>query len=74
MDKIYKSFKCIICNGEFILMNEQIKINKYKGKYESCPYCGSKRIKETCETDNLNECMKHGSWKKEHGVIRQVKQ
>ncbi|WP_061342890.1 hypothetical protein [Clostridium botulinum] len=72
MDKIYKSFKCKFCRGEFILMNSDIDNNKLKGKYISCPYCGNKKIKGTKETDDLKECMNHATYKKIKGAFRQV--
>ncbi|WP_244832970.1 hypothetical protein [Clostridium sp. BJN0001] len=74
MKKIYKSYKCKGCHSEFILMNSDISKNMFKNKYLSCPYCGCKKINPTIETDDLRECMKHMAWKKEHGVIKQVRQ
>lgn len=72
MDKIYKSFKCKSCQGDFILLNVHISSNNLKGRYISCPYCGFKHIKPVKETDDLRECMDHASYKKVSGAIRQV--
>jgi len=73
MDKLYKSIKCKSCNGEFILLNEYVKRNSIRGKYETCPYCGSRKIKNVKETDDFRECMEHSSYKREHGALRQVR-
>ena len=73
MDKAYKTCECKSCGGEFILLDEYVKRNLLKGKYESCPYCGSRNIKQTNESDNFKECMKHSSYKREHGALRQVR-
>lgn len=72
MDKLYKSFECKSCHGEFILLNSDIHSNNIKGKFISCPYCGFKYIKEIKETDDLRECMDHSTWKKVSGKTRQV--
>lgn len=75
MNKMYTSFQCKYknCKGEFVLLTDSIDKNKTNNKYISCPYCGSKNIKKIDETDNLKECMNHGAWRKDHGVIRQIK-
>lgn len=73
MDKTYTSFECKSCEGEFILLNQHIKRNKLKGKYKSCPYCGSRSIKDITESDIFKECMEHSAYKKVHGAIRQVR-
>ena len=53
MEKIYSCYKCMNCKCETILINEQVKVMKNKGKYLSCSYCGSKHIEKIEEHDKL---------------------
>lgn len=71
MLNIYTSFLCVKCKGEFVLLTEELEINKAKGKYISCPYCNSKNIREQKADDSLKECMKERSYKRINGRVRQ---
>lgn len=73
MEKIYTSFRCVSCGKELILITGEVKSTLKYGNYISCSHCGSKHLVQTTETDNLKECMKHDSYKREHGALRQVK-
>ena len=73
MEKIYSNNKCKSCKKEFVLLIAEVQDTLREGKYLSCPHCGSKHLVKTTETDNLKECMKHDSYKREHGALRQVK-
>lgn len=67
---MYKLYKCK-CKKEFILITECINENK---GYLSCPYCGSKKIKEEGKYSSLNECMKnHDIYKRINGALRQIR-
>ncbi|KIS24892.1 MULTISPECIES: hypothetical protein [Clostridium] len=70
MLSMYTSYKCICCNKEFVLLTEELE--KIKG-YLVCPYCSSRKVKKQKITDNLKECMRHSSYKKIKGTIRQVR-
>lgn len=72
MDKVYLNFECKNCKKEFILLNQEFQDSVTHGKYISCPHCGSKKVIKTNETDAIKECMKHSSYKRFHGALRQV--
>lgn len=67
---MYTNFECSKCRNEFILITEEL--NSSKG-YIVCPYCSSKNIRKTKETDNLKECMQEDAFKRKHGALRQVR-
>lgn len=72
MLSMYKCFKCKSCGKEFILLAEDVeKLNT--GKYIACSFCSSRRILDGKATDDLRDCMKHDSYRREHGYIRQVR-
>jgi DNA-directed RNA polymerase subunit RPC12/RpoP len=72
MLSIYTSYKCRTCKLEFILLSEDVD-KMAKGRYLVCPYCNSKRVDKENASNNLKECMSAHSYKREHGVIKQVK-
>lgn len=72
IEGMYTNYKCFGCNKESILITEEVLSTLRAGKYISCSHCGCKKLKEGKVTDNLKECMDHGSWKKVSGAIRQV--
>lgn len=67
----YTSFSCMKCDGEFVLLTEELQSSRAKGKYISCPYCNSKKIREQKSDDSLKECMKERSYKRINGRVRQ---
>lgn len=69
--KEYLVYKCNICNCEFILPKQYVKINQSRDNYISCPYRGHKQIIVTGSYDNLKDCMDHDSHKKINGKIVQ---
>ncbi len=73
MEKIYSCYKCMNCKCETILINEQVKVMKNKGKYLSCSYCGSKHIEKIEEHDNFKTCMRHAAYRRINGALRQVR-
>lgn len=72
MEKLYISYKCKVCNKTTILLTDEVNNTIKSAKYIACSHCGSKRIVEEKSTDNLKECMNHSSYKRQHGVLRQV--
>ena len=72
MLSIYTSYKCRTCKLEFILLSEDVD-KMAKGRYLVCPYCNSKRVEVENAADSLKECMKERSYRKVHGVIKQVR-
>ncbi|AWK52224.1 hypothetical protein DIC82_14995 [Clostridium beijerinckii] len=72
MKGYYISYKCQRCHNEVILITEEVSSTLKTGKYISCSHCGCKKLKEEKATDDLRECMKHPSYRREHGAIRQV--
>lgn len=69
MLKIYTSYCCDKCIREFIILTEELQ--QHRG-YLVCPYCSSKNIRKSKETDNLKECMQEDAFKRKHGALRQV--
>lgn len=72
MLSIYTSYKCRTCKKEFVLLSEDVD-KMAKDRYLACPYCNSKRVEKENATDSLKECMQERSYRKVHGVIKQVK-
>lgn len=72
MKSIYSSYLCKRCKKQMILITEEIKESEAYGRYLSCAYCGSKNIIKEKEIDDLRECMKHSSYKRIKGYLRQV--
>jgi DNA-directed RNA polymerase subunit RPC12/RpoP len=72
MDGYYTSYSCKGCNKDIILITEEVKRTLASGKYVSCSHCGCKKLIKIKTTDDLRECMKHGSYKRAHGALRQV--
>lgn len=73
MEEMYKSYSCKKCNKDTILISEEVADTLKKGKHISCSHCGSRDIEEQKATNNLKECMKHASYKRKHGALRQVR-
>lgn len=72
MLSIYISYRCRTCKKEFVLLSEDVE-NMAKDRYLTCPYYNSQRINKENAADDLRDCMKERSYKREHGAIRQVK-
>ncbi|WP_252235555.1 hypothetical protein [Clostridium sp. CH2] len=72
MKEIYISYHCNNCGKTNILITDEIEDTLKKDKYLSCSHCGSKRIFEEKKTNDLRKCMKHDSYKRKHGALRQV--
>ena len=71
--KDYIVYKCLVCGCIFILPISDVKINEDKGNYISCPFKGHKNITVAGTYDDLQECMGHSVYKREHGRIKQIK-
>ena len=56
-----------------ILLEDDIKDNEIKKRYISCPYCGSRQIREENSSNSIKDCMKESAYKKVHGAFRQVR-
>lgn len=67
---IYTAYECKSCKKEFILLTEDIE-QLPEGRYITCNYCNSQKIRKQKITDSLKECMKERSYKRTHGAIRQ---
>ena len=52
--KYYSIYKCIKCNKEEILINDDLKNIEPR-----CAYCSSKKVIEEGQYDNLKECLKN---------------
>lgn len=72
MKSIYTSYKCKSCGREMVLMTEEVEKIIGNGKYLSCAYCNCRHLKKEKESDSIRECMRHSSYKREHGALRQV--
>lgn len=72
MDGYYTSYNCKGCHKDTILITEEVNKTLASGKYVSCSHCGYKKIRKIKTIDDLRECMKHGSYKRTHGALRQV--
>lgn len=73
MQKIYMSYRCSKCKNEVILITDEIVSSIKNNRYIACPYCNSQKLIKTNETDDLRECMKEGSYRREHGALRQMR-
>ncbi|NFO15191.1 hypothetical protein FDB34_13485 [Clostridium botulinum] len=75
MEGYYTSYKCKNkkCNKEMILLTEEVEKTIADGNYLSCSHCGSRNLKKGTNTDDLRKCMRHDSYKREHGALRQVR-
>lgn len=74
MGKIYTGYNCKSCKNEMILITEEVHTTLRKGRYISCPHCGSKRVLKDKEVDNLREIMQARSYKRgPRGSIKQVR-
>ena len=60
------------CKKTIILISEEASSTLAADKFLSCSHCGCKKLKQENATSDLRECMKHSSYKREHGAIRQV--
>ena len=70
---MYVSYRCTICNTEFIIPTQTLTKAELEGKYLTCPLDGRHKV-VVCEGryDDLKECMKHDRYKKENGAVRQT--
>lgn len=73
MRKIYMSYRCSKCKKEVILITDEVESSVKNNRYIACPYCNSQKLIKTNETDDLRECMQEGSYRREHGALRQVR-
>lgn len=74
MQYIYKVFRCQKCHKDIILLNEDIEDNNRKGKYIGCAFCGSKKLSQFKETNDLREIEdSHHVYRRVHGAVRQVR-
>lgn len=73
MEPYYKSFKCLKCKREFILITDEYNCSLKEGRYINCPHCGSKKIINEKSTEDLKECMtkERVYYRGNHGAIRQ---
>lgn len=71
--KEYIGYFCIRCKKEFVLLNEDVQASVSKDKYIACPYCSSKKVKKIKETDSIKECMSSRSYRRERGVMKQIR-
>lgn len=70
---MYVSYRCTICNTEFIIPTQTLSKAELEGKYITCPLDGRhKAVSVDGRYDDLKECMKHDHYKKENGAIRQT--
>lgn len=69
MQDNYKIYECRACKKEVILLSHQVDSNTNI----ACPFCASKSLKLQKATASIKECMDHSSYRKVHGVMRQVK-
>ena len=69
----YTVYECKSCNEkkEFILITEELEAALREGKYITCPYCNSKRVKSVGKSNSIKECMRERSYKRIGGVIVQ---
>ncbi|WP_326514798.1 hypothetical protein [Clostridium intestinale] len=67
----YTVYECISDKKEFILITEELEAASREGKYITCPYCNSKRVKNVGTSNSIKECMRERSYKRIHGVIVQ---
>lgn len=74
IENIYTSYKCIRCKKTSILISEEVSSTLATDNFLSCSHCGCKKLKKENATSDLRECMKHSSYKRDHGAIRQVRQ
>ena len=65
----YKAYKCKKCKKVTIVVSSEVEVNRFL----VCSHCSSKHLEKVKEFDNLQECMYHSSYRKEHGAIRQVR-
>ncbi len=73
MQDIYEIYSCRTCKNETILLKEQVEDSIKNNRYIACPYCNSQRLSKESTTSNLKECIKHSSYKRVGGAIRQVR-
>ena len=71
MEVEYSTYICKCCKMDNLFINKQVEENKRQGRYISCGYCGSKRLKKEVVSDSLKKCMDHISFKRKHGAIVQ---
>lgn len=73
MKSIYTAMKCKKCKREFILITGELMAAIKSNRYIACPYCNSKNINLSKETDDLRQCMQEDVFKRKHGALRQVR-
>lgn len=70
--KDYVVYECMICKLVFAIPLEHLRIAEDKGRYLACNF-GHKQIKILNEYDSLKECMSNHVYKRDKGVIKQIK-
>jgi len=71
MEDLYKSFKCKKCEGEFVLVADDV-LGMEGGRYLSCPYCSSKHIVVDKVGNSIRDCMSsEHSYVRHKGAMRQ---
>lgn len=69
---MYTAYRCLKCNTTTIIPTEDIKRMESEGRYISCPF-GHKHIVKLDQYADIKECMDHDTYKKEHGVTKQIR-
>jgi DNA-directed RNA polymerase subunit RPC12/RpoP len=71
MQGIYTAYVCRTCRKEIILLTDDVE-QMTAGRYLVCSYCSSKRLSKQKVADDLRECMKERSYKRNsRGAIEQ---
>ena len=68
MEPTYISYICK-CGKEFVLLNEDVKIQEKLNRYISCPFCNSRKVRKEKVADTVKECMRSRSYKRVKGAI-----
>ena len=67
---MYVMYKCLICQTEFILLKDQLLHMEAEGRYLACPF-GHNNIIKADKYEGIRDCMKHDSYKRENGKVKQ---
>ena len=70
--KDYVVYECMICRLVFAIPLEYLNRPEDKMRYLACNY-GHKKIKPIGEYDSIKECMSNHVYKRDKGVIKQIK-
>lgn len=71
MEELYIAYVCKKCNKETILITNEVDDTLRNNCYICCSHCGSRKLVKSKSVSDLRELMKHDSYKRVNGHLRQ---